>query len=153
LTEVQRIVNFCLKSKPHLDKESIAADIWLELWEKDSPLSFIAVKHRCIDAVRHDALLTIQQIEQCTEDDFKFQISLPVDEYPQRMQDLSDIVNALMRRARLDNTSREILYLRFYADLELSEIAARMKTSESTVARLIKAALFTLKKKGKDLVE
>jgi RNA polymerase sigma-B factor len=49
------------------------------------------------------------------------------------------------RLARLDRREREIVYLRFFADLTQAEIATRLGISQMHVSRILRAALETMR--------
>jgi RNA polymerase sigma-B factor len=54
------------------------------------------------------------------------------------------------RLARLDRREREVVYLRFFADLTQDEIAKRLGISQMHVSRLLRGALETMRRADMD---
>ena len=54
------------------------------------------------------------------------------------------------RLARLDHREREVVYLRFFADLTQDEIAKRVGISQMHVSRILRGALETMRRADMD---
>ncbi|MBE3037293.1 MAG: sigma-70 family RNA polymerase sigma factor [Chloroflexi bacterium] len=56
LRKVESMVRRFLRESLSVDPESVASDIWLDLWTRGAEPSWQLVRNRCIDAIRRRAL-------------------------------------------------------------------------------------------------
>jgi len=144
LAEIGRMVDFCLKNTG-IDKEGLATDIWIEIWEGDKELCWTQVRNRCIDAIRKHTRHLIQRLEDTDEAEW-ISFHEPIPSHPH--EDAVEILNIIMKHASgcLSPDEHELVYLRFYGGRTNNEISI-MLMGEKDYGEIIKKRIQVVMKK------
>lgn len=108
------------------DLDSLAHDIWLEHWEKKTPFTHIAVRHRCYDYLRK--LRKREKDMGLTSEVDKVHENKSV-----HFTDCKQEVEEIILLARLDPESRKLIYFSFYRKLTQKEISEELGIPRSTI--------------------
>ena len=125
-----------------IDKEQLSIDIWTELWEKDRPVTYIAVKRRCIDKIR---TLT-RRGEKYIDEVFKEPANIiSISSTSRESTQVSDQLNYLLEHTELNFQEKAMIQLMYGLGKRAIDIALQMKVSQTTVQTHIKAAIGKIK--------
>ena len=151
LEEIGRMVDFCLQ-KTTIDKEALAVDIWIEIWEKDLSLCWTQVRNRCIDAIRKHTQAIVVSLENVDESEW---VSYHEPVTASRHEDAVETLNIVMKHACeiLTPDEQEIVYLRFYSGRSIADLAWIMGGGEEAMKKRMSNILHTIKGVAEDLVE
>lgn len=109
-----------------------------------------SVKHYLLKALRHHILQYLRIQKRLTYEDLNWDGSGAADPDSETLlirQESIDKLTKLMnvRMAALPNREREALYLRFYEDLSISQIAEVMQVKHQSVSNFLQKALLKLR--------
>jgi RNA polymerase sigma factor (sigma-70 family) len=126
-------------------------DLFLQLWKNRSTLGNTGhVKSYLFKCVRNNILRAIQKNKWHSQtvqldDNYAFDVEFSIEHHLIREQTLRDTAS---RFSKLLNTlprrQKEIIYLRFYQDLEIDEIVTIMEINAQSIYNLIHKALSSL---------
>lgn len=127
-------------------------DLFLELWRNRATLSSTEfVKSYLFKSVRHKIYRELHKnrwhhhTEQLDEE-YYFDVEFSIEHHLIREQTLRETANKFSELLnKLPKRQKEIIYLRFYQDLEVSEIVEIMEINAQSVYNLIHKALANLK--------
>ena len=133
--------------------QDLFADLWLfrnKLSSVNSVRTYLLVSLRR-KIIRINKLVSFTSISNSDPEDFPFMVTFSVqdqwiesDAEKQRIQQLNHIINSLPSR------QKEILYLKFYQNLNHQEIAELMDMQYQSVSNLLQRALIQLRRLWKE---
>ena len=118
----------------HFDLDQMALDIIVESWSNGYPKpSWRFIKNRAIDALRSQQVEdnALGKLQQTEEHDARIDI------------DQNDLLNRLTKV--LTRSEGEIIYLRFYENYSLREIAKRINRTERDISETLAIALYKMR--------
>lgn len=127
--------------------EDVVQEVYISLYKSirnlRNPKGFVAYMNRicrnlCIDHLRRAQQSDLLINKLALTDDLLNETDI---EYFSKIELQSDLCTAI---SNLPDSLRVAVYLRYYSEMKLKEIAMVMKCSESTVKRYLKAALTQL---------
>lgn len=122
---------------PSTDHEGLALDILFEVWQAGrlAP-TFLDIRSRCTDEVRrrYAEAKNLSGIPPPAVPESEF-------ESIQRR----DQVELLMRSSNLTNLEKKAIWYRYYAELDLTEIAKKLSQPINTVRQVLTTALFKMR--------
>lgn len=132
---VRRIVRQFLTAD--YDRDAIVQNIVVYAWQHNmTTVPRMFIRHRCTDAYRRKR----------REKSFVEQL-LPAEH--ERTSDIdSELINRLV--GVLTPFERKLIWMRFYTDLTLEEIAARVRTSRADVSETLTTAIFKMRQEVTD---
>lgn len=128
-------------------------DMFLELWHQRKKLPLVSsVKAYLMTSLRNRLLRFLQQRQRVANDAFEegefFTAEFSVEQQlideesvTQTARSISQVMNALSRR------QKEAIFLRYYQDLDRSQIAQVMGLTEQSVSNLLHQSLTTMRSK------
>lgn len=130
---------------PSFDRDDLAMEIWLKLYELDQPISFMKVRFMCLDLVarekrrsyvekEHEKVVLIERSESESKHS-----------YPKHEQ--TEMLDSLMKEVSLSKKQKDILFHIFYQGQRAREVAHLLGISESYVSKLLSQALTLLKER------
>lgn len=125
--------------RPPLDCENIAGEIILEHLLNGKPLTKLAVKNRCKDAMRklrteREHLSTYSRIDP----DFTGQVS-------------NEQLREVIKQTSLEDKERRVLYFYYIGEMTLQELAHLMQISTRQASDLQWSAVEKLKQKAREI--
>ena len=132
--------------------EDCLQELFLQLWQNRNQINDTAsVKHYLFKALRHHVLqhLRTQRRESTQELDWETSVADEADSETLLIQQesLVQLTNALqVEMASLPAREREALYLRYYGDLSIPEIAEIMNVNRQSVSNFLQKAIAKLRK-------
>ena len=138
--------------KDHEFVKDCLQDLFLELWKNRATLGTTNyVKSYLFKCVRNKIFRTLQknrwhlQAAQLDED-YAFDVEFSIEHHLIREQTLRDTASRFSKVLNtLPKRQKEIIYLRFYQDLEISEIVKVMEINAQSVYNLINKALSNMR--------
>lgn len=131
----QQVINNVIRTvrsslPPECDVEMIAIDIIMEAYKNGvEPPTRVHIRSRCYDELRR------LKGEKEHMKDYKRYQNEPEPE-PETIQ---------RYMSTLDNTERKVIFLRFYADQPISEVAKTMKMANDKVRSILANAIFKMR--------
>lgn len=126
-------------------------DLFLELWKNRATLGSTGhVKSYLFKCVRNKIFRAVQKNKwhsQATQldDNYTFDVEFSIEHHLIREQTLRDTASRFSKVLNtLPKRQKEIIYLRFYQDLEIAEIVKVMEINAQSVYNLINKALSRL---------
>jgi len=132
-----------LRSLP--DAEDLAADVWLEAFiNKVERVPTHMITNRLIDRIRH------KQVEQ---EYAKARIAggVPTSTSPLEGLSIKELVERLIDTSNLERLSRDLIYMKFYAELPTAMIAQRLGISVDDVVFQLNTALDVLRSTARQM--
>jgi RNA polymerase sigma factor (sigma-70 family) len=132
-----------LRSLP--DAEDLAADVWLEAFiNKVERVPTHMITNRLIDRIRH------QQVEK---EYAKARIAggVPTSTSPLEGLSIKELVERLIDTSNLERLSRDLIYMKFYAELPTAMIAQRLGISVDDVVFQLNTALDVLRSTARQM--
>jgi len=132
--------------------EDCLQELFLQLWQNRTTINTTpSVRHYLFKALRHHILqyLRVQKQVPIEELDWDMSIAEETDSETLLIQQesLSQLTNALqVQLASLPAREREALYLRYYSDLSIPEIAEVMNVNRQSVSNFLQKAISKLRK-------
>ena len=121
------------------EREDIVQDIALEVIRKKRRVTWSWIKRRCIDAIRRKERRKKREREACAT----WRSNVPDDTF--KVDGKHDL-NYLIKVAEMSDFQREILYLRFYREMKLRDIASKLGSSLGGVTTNLNKAIGQLRK-------
>lgn len=132
---ILRLVSRFLPS--YLDRESLAAEITFDCWNRQIPATYTLIRNRCFDVIRR------YHREQLANE-IRQQLGTKQDEEAQA-RERTDLVNKIMLEANLTPRERELIFLRIYQDQTFIQIAEINHLSLHEVTETYRIAVQKLK--------
>ena len=132
--------------------EDCIQELFLQLHQNRCQINATeSVKHYLLKALRHHILQYLRAQKRITYEELNWDGSGAADLDSETLlirQESMDKLTKLMnvRMAALPNREREALYLRFYEDLSISQIAEVMQVNQQSVSNFLQKALSKLRK-------
>ncbi|CCH51750.1 RNA polymerase, sigma-24 subunit, ECF subfamily [Fibrisoma limi BUZ 3] len=131
--------------------EDCIQDLFLQLWQNREQINDTdSVKHYLLKALRHHVLQYLRLQKRMTYEEPDWDSSLPEEPDSEALmiqqesfEQLKKIIGAQL--ASLPNREREALYLRFYENLSIPEIAEVMNVNRQSVSNFLQKALAKLR--------
>lgn len=131
--------------------EDCIQDLFLQLWQNREQINDTdSVKHYLLKALRHHVLQYLRLQKRMTYEELDWDSSLPEEPdsealliQQESLEQLKKIIRAQL--ASLPNREREALYLRFYENLSIPEIAEVMNVNRQSVSNFLQKALAKLR--------
>ncbi|GAB3960974.1 RNA polymerase sigma factor [Spirosoma harenae] len=128
-------------------------ELFLRLWQNRLQInSTISVKHYLFKALRHHIVQHVRQQKQTAVDDLDWDSSVLLDETinPETLliqkESLSTLMNTIKAQLEaLPPREREAIYLRYYENLSVPEIAEVMNVNRQSVSNFLQKALHKLR--------
>ncbi len=128
-------------------------EVFISLWQKRTSLtSILSIRYYLLAAVKNQVLKLLQQKKKLTfleeaHPDYSFTVDYSIEEkiitkqdYQERSQLLQEVL------AQLSVRQKEVIYLRFYQELDAAEISALMQISAQSVYNLLHESIERLRK-------
>ncbi|QRR04174.1 sigma-70 family RNA polymerase sigma factor [Dyadobacter sandarakinus] len=129
-------------------------DIFLDLWQRRHRINHTeSVKFYLLKALRHHIIAYLRYHQKFTgESALDWDTSMPENFNAESLlieqETLSDLTGELHRQlSRLPKREREALYLRYYEDLSVHEIAELMGVNRQSVSNFLQKALHKIRSK------
>ena len=155
LAKIKRMVKFIVNKQPSFDIEGVAADIWLELWQKNEcgeksfEIPWMHVRNRCIDRIRHLTKLHISSLHHLPkEKELELTATPPIDE---EERDSVETLNLIMSLAHLSAWEMKIIFGAFYTDQTRVEMAASLELPVTNLNRELSDVIEKLRRVALDL--
>jgi hypothetical protein len=131
LSQIKRMVESYLFPSEY-DTEAIAVEIFFELWQKRQFVSSMIVRNRCIDEIRHKTCVKMQPLGNLEPE-------VLVDIKEMGEENSAEIVDILVRNARLNADEKKMIYLSFYKNEQVPvELLSKIIDKLRKEAELIK---------------
>lgn len=118
----------------HFDTEQIAVDVLVESWANGVEIpTYVFIRNRCFDVLRSSQVEQRVMSAQRPEDSVG----------PQTDTETNDLVGYFM--GVLDNLERRVVYLKFFADKPLAEIASALRRDPKDIREVLAVALYKMK--------
>ncbi|WP_018619158.1 RNA polymerase sigma factor [Spirosoma luteum] len=132
--------------------EDCLQELFLQLWQnRDQINATVSVKHYLFKALRHHVLQYLRSQKRVPTQELDWDTSITEETDSETLliqrESLSQLTNAL--QAQLDSLparEREALYLRYYSDLSIPEIAEVMNVNRQSVSNFLQKAITKLRK-------
>ena len=143
------------------DAENIVHDVFLDLWEKWDTFStknnmfaflFISVKHKCIDFLRHRAIMQKAETEIVEEYQMSLRLNYSaLEAFSAHLSDPDDVERMVMKAINsLPEKCREIFIKNKLEGKKQKEIAAELNISINTIESQMAIAYKKLRMELKD---
>lgn len=132
--------------------EDCLQELFLQLWKNRSQINAtVSVKHYLFKALRHHILQYMRTQKRVPMQELDWDTSLAAETDSETLliqqESLVQLTNALQAQlASLPAREREALYLRYYSDLSIPEIAEIMNVSRQSVSNFLQKAIAKLRK-------
>jgi len=128
LIRIEKTISYYIHGD-RIDKEQLAVDIWMELWEKNLPYSALTLKHRCYDKLRWLKKEPTLFLEENKAEAMRLS---------QKNSDIYSVesverLDKIIEEAHLTHHQRRILFLYFYQGKSGQKIADIMDLSKAMV--------------------
>jgi RNA polymerase sigma factor (sigma-70 family) len=133
--------------------EDCIQELFLQLWQNRTQInSTESVKHYLLKALRNHILQHLRHQKQMTYEELDWDCSITADLDSEMLliqKETLDILTEKMQAqlAILPDREREALYLRYYENLSIAEIAEIMNINRQSVSNFLQKALAKLRKK------
>lgn len=132
--------------------EDCLQELFLQLWQNRAQISAtVSVKHYLFKALRHHILQYLRSQKRVTTQELDWDTSVAEETDSETLliqqETLAQLTSAL--QAQLDSLparEREALYLRYYGDLSIPEIAEVMNVNRQSVSNFLQKAIARLRK-------
>jgi RNA polymerase sigma factor (sigma-70 family) len=138
------------RNDPEFVKDCLQ-DLFLELWKNKATLgSTNFVKSYLFKCVRNKIFRSLQKNKwhlqtETLDNNYVFDVEFSIEYHLIREQTLRDLANRFSKVLNtLPKRQKEIIYLRYYQDLEIAEIVKVMEINAQSVYNLISKALSNL---------
>lgn len=150
----RRLKHYGLKfSISEFEVDDCIQELFLRLWQNRSQINpTISVRHYLLKALRHHIVQHVRQQKHTAVDDLDWDNSVLFDETinPESLliqkESLSTLVSTLKAQLEaLPPREREAIYLRYYENLSIPEIAEVMNVNRQSVSNFLQKALHKLR--------
>lgn len=131
--------------------EDCIQELFLQLWQNRSQINDTeSVRHYLLKALRHHILQYLRSQKRLTFEELDWDTAITDDIDAEilliRQESLNILTNTIQSQlATLPTREREALYLRYYQDLSIPEIAEIMNVNRQSVSNFLQKALHKLR--------
>ncbi|QMW03151.1 RNA polymerase sigma factor [Spirosoma foliorum] len=131
--------------------EDCIQELFLQLWQNRLQINETeSVKHYLLKALRHHVMQYLRSLKRLNQEDLDWDNSIADETDSETLliqrESLTLLVNTIQTQlATLPSREREALYLRFYEDLSIPEIAEMMNVNRQSVSNFLQKALNKLR--------
>ncbi|RIV19426.1 sigma-70 family RNA polymerase sigma factor [Fibrisoma montanum] len=131
--------------------EDCIQELFLQLWQNREQINDTeSVKHYLLKALRHHVLQYIRLQKRLNYEELDWDSALPEEPDSETLLIQQESLERLVKTIRdqlasLPNREREALYLRFYENLSIPEIAEVMNVNRQSVSNFLQKALTKLR--------
>lgn len=137
--KIRRMISRCLRRGLGIDEENLAGDIWLELWTKDRPLTWLHVKNRCIDQIRRKG---VRKVFPVPVEELEVAV---LEEGIKEVKNANRLVNELMKCPSLSPKDQEIIFLYFWREDSCKDMAVMIGLKKDEVKEKLNDVLKRLR--------
>ena len=142
LRQIESMVRSFLKGVVGIDEENLSVDIWVELWQEKRPLTWLHIKHRCIDEIRARMRARLDLKPNFSLDE---RLDSGREDVGFERIDKLEYLDLIMKMPSLSESDKRILYLHFYQGLRCEDIGNLLGLSKSSITSRIRKTLKDLR--------
>ncbi|GAB4051203.1 RNA polymerase sigma factor [Spirosoma litoris] len=131
--------------------EDCIQELFLQLWQNRLQINETeSVKHYLLKALRHHVMQYLRSLKRLNQEDLDWDNSITDETDSETLliqrESLTLLISTIQTQlATLPGREREALYLRFYEDLSIPEIAEMMNVNRQSVSNFLQKALNKLR--------
>lgn len=131
--------------------EDCIQELFLQLWQNRLQINETeSVKHYLLKALRHHIMQYLRSLKRLSQEDLDWDNSITDETDSETLliqrESLTLLISTIQTQlATLPGREREALYLRFYEDLSIPEIAEMMNVNRQSVSNFLQKALNKLR--------
>jgi len=142
LRQIEKMVRSFLKGVIGIDEENLSVDIWVELWQEKRPLTWMHIRHRCIDEIRARMRSRLDLMPNFSLDE---RMDSGKEDVGFERIDKLEYLDLVMRMPSLIESDKRILFLHFYQGLKCEDIGNLLGLSKSSITSKIRKTLKDLR--------